>query len=352
MDARPVLIVLRALGLGDLLTAVPALRALADAFPSHRRLLATPAALAPLARLTGTVHDVVPAEPLAPLGVAPAPDVAVNLHGRGPQSHRVLLERCPRRLIAFAHADVAATAGFPSWRADEHEVERWCRLLRESGIPADPRRLDLELPADPTRERPDDAVPENARGATLIHPGAGSAARRWPVERWGVVARAERVAGRRVVVTGSVAEIDLARAVALAAGLDDTAIYAGRTDVLGLARLIAASARVVCGDTGVGHLATALRRPSVLLFGPSSPAHWGPPADRPWHRVLWRGRTGEPNGARPDGGLLDIDVNSVLDALADLPSAAHGEPRDVARGAVTRDGRRRSDLIATLGAHG
>ena len=73
MDARPVLIVLRALGLGDLLTAVPALRALADAFPSHRRLLATPAALAPLARLTGTVHDVVPAEPLAPLGVRPRP---------------------------------------------------------------------------------------------------------------------------------------------------------------------------------------------------------------------------------------------------------------------------------------
>ena len=53
--ARPVVVVLRALGLGDLLTAVPALRALADAFPRHPRLLAAPAVLAPLARASGAV---------------------------------------------------------------------------------------------------------------------------------------------------------------------------------------------------------------------------------------------------------------------------------------------------------
>ena len=54
------LVVLRALGLGDLLTAVPALRALACAYPRHRRILAAPAWLAPLALHTGAVdvvHD-------------------------------------------------------------------------------------------------------------------------------------------------------------------------------------------------------------------------------------------------------------------------------------------------------
>ncbi len=51
-DAPPLLI-LRALGLGDLLTAVPALRALQAAFPDRRRLLATPPRLAPLAALIG-----------------------------------------------------------------------------------------------------------------------------------------------------------------------------------------------------------------------------------------------------------------------------------------------------------
>src|SRR5205814_284259 len=89
VTARPV--VLRALGLGDLLTALPALRALADAFPHHRRTLAAPAALRPLALLSGAVDELVDTAPLAPLAPSlHAADVAVNLHGRGPQSHALL----------------------------------------------------------------------------------------------------------------------------------------------------------------------------------------------------------------------------------------------------------------------
>ena len=53
--SRPAVVVLRALGLGDLLTAVPALGALADAFPRHPRLLAAPAVLAPPERVAETV---------------------------------------------------------------------------------------------------------------------------------------------------------------------------------------------------------------------------------------------------------------------------------------------------------
>jgi hypothetical protein len=81
----PRLLILRARGLGDLLTAVPALRALATAFPGHRRLLAAPPALTPLAVLSGAVHDVVPTTPMRPLDLRLAGcDLGVNLHDGGP----------------------------------------------------------------------------------------------------------------------------------------------------------------------------------------------------------------------------------------------------------------------------
>ncbi len=307
---------LRALGLGDLLTAVPALRALARAFPEHRRVLATPAPLAPLARLSGAVDAVLDVAPLAPLPRAAAgAEVAVNLHGRGPQSHRVLLDAAPERLIAFAHPEVPESAGGPPWRAGEHEVARWCRMLGEHGVAADPDDLDLALP-------PGCEPPPEGRGATLIHPGAARGARRWPVERWMEVARAEAGAGRHVLVTGGPGEEELARDVADGAGLPArAAAHAGQTDLLGLAGLVAAADRVLCGDTGVAHLATALRTSSVVLFGPTSPTEWGPPSDRPWHRALWAGGRGDPHASEPDPGLLDLSVADVLAAARRLPAS-------------------------------
>jgi ADP-heptose:LPS heptosyltransferase len=157
-----------------------------------------------------------------------------------------------------------------------------------------------------------------------VHPGAADAARRWPAERFAALARAEREAGREVVVTGAAGEAALARRVAAAAGLEAGAVLAGRTTVMELAALVAAAGRVVCGDTGVAHLATAFATPSLVLFGPTPPERWGPPAataeDRARHRVLWAGRRGDPHAAEPDEGLLAISVEMAREQLMRLPS--------------------------------
>lgn len=87
---------------------------------------------------------------------------------------------------------------------------------------------------------------------------------------------------------------------------------------MGLAAVVAAAGRIVCGDTGVAHLATALGTPSVVLFGPTPPLLWGPPADRPQHVALWSGNTGDPHARVPDAGLLAIGVEEVAAALEGL----------------------------------
>jgi ADP-heptose:LPS heptosyltransferase len=306
--ARPTTLVLRALGLGDLLVAVPALRGLRSAHPGDRLVLAAPAPLAPLTALIGAVDAVLPATGLdspLPARLSPPPSLAVNLHGAGPQSTRALLALKPDRVWAYAHPELPEVDG-PRWRDREHERLRWCRLLAAYGVGADPDDLDLAVPDEPPP----------VAGAVVVHPGAAYGSRRWPAGRFAAVAAALRRAGHRVVVTGSAAERELATGVAVRAGLPPAAVLAGRTGLLELAALIAAARLVLCGDTGVAHLATGYRTPSVLLFGPTPPAEWGPP-DREGQVVLWKGSgPGETFADSPDPALLELGVPEVLAAAS------------------------------------
>ncbi len=305
------LLALRALKLGDLLVAVPALRGLRRGFPEHRIVLATSSWLAPLVELVDAVDELLPANGLDdPLDLPGRPvDLAVNLHGRGPESTRLLAETGPRRLLAHAPDSPEG----PQWIEGMQERERWVRLVRAWGASADAADVGIARPGT------DPAVGE----AVVVHVGAFHGARRWPVERFAAVARAFARGGLPVVVTAGPEERKRAEAVARAAGLPDAAVLAGRLDLAGFAALIADARLVVSADTGAAHLATAYARPSVVLFGPATPEEWGPP-DTGRHVVLTDPsvRRGEVFTDEPDPALLAVGADDVLAAAEDLLARA------------------------------
>ena len=172
LTRRPEAVVLRALGLGDFLTAVPALRAIRRALPEHHVALAAPAALAGLVRLAGVADRLVPTAGLEPLHWSePPPAVAVNLHGKGPESTELLRALHPWWLVAFA--DESGGAG-PRWDPDEHEVDRWCRLVADAGWAVDRDNLALPVPPTPS-PAPRAVVPgqheRHRRGPGVRRPG-------------------------------------------------------------------------------------------------------------------------------------------------------------------------------------
>jgi ADP-heptose:LPS heptosyltransferase len=315
----PTVVVLRAIGLGDMLTGLPAMALLRRALPGHRIVGAVPGRYAGLLVGAGLLDDVLPTADLGPLDRAPkAPDLAVDLHGNRRPSRDPLRALRPRRLVGFVRPgdDVPADLEASIWDDGEHEVARWCRLLREH-LPwaGEAPPVWSVLPA------PSPVLP----GATVLHPGAAAGSRRWPVERWAALARALAAEGHRLVVTGTPGEQSLVDAVAGPVGAET----ATRLDVEQLFGLVAAASLVVCGDTGVAHVASAFGTPSVVLFGPVSPARWGPP-DRARHQALWPasdpGYRGDPHGSDPDPVLVRIEVGDVLAAV---PHALRGAAGDV-----------------------
>lgn len=293
---------LRAAGMRDLLTAVPALRGLADYAPaavgneSSGVWVAAPRWLHPLVELVPGIRGHVGLRGLRPVW-SPAGALVVNLHGRGPQSHAALLALSPTQLLAFRSPGIWEQG--PRWFADEPERERWCRLLASAGITADPHHVGIGRPV----------VPSSVPGALVLHLGAGDSSRRWPAERFAELAALFE--GHPVVLTGRAEDLAAASAVQAAARVDPRNVLVARLDLPQLAALVADARLVVSGDSGVAHLASAYAVPSVTVFGPESPLRWGPPPHAR-HRTV-RGR-----GAAPVAAA--VPAKAVADHALDLLS--------------------------------
>jgi heptosyltransferase-1 len=177
--------------------------------------------------------------------------------------------------------------------------------------------VDAQLPIDPEAEAWCTAWIEAtfsgaSRPIALITPGAGWGAKRWPAERYAGVAEGLAQRGFGVVVNAGPGEEPLAAAIASGSAVSVTPT---------LPQLIALTRRValcIGGDTGPLHLASALGRPVVGIYGPTDPSRNGPYGTRA--RVLRSpdSRRDHSRRSAPDPGLLTIAPEDVLRAADEL----------------------------------
>jgi ADP-heptose:LPS heptosyltransferase len=147
---------------------------------------------------------------------------------------------------------------------------------------------DLEFPVSKQDHLELQSLPESAAlvasSYVCLHPGARYASRRWPAERYARVGDALVRDGYVVVLTGAASERELANQVSAAMAQPHINL-AGRTSLGALGALLAGARLLVCNDTGVSHVASALQVPSVVVVTGSDVARWAP-LDRHRYRLV------------------------------------------------------------------
>ena len=157
----------------------------------------------------------------------------------------------------------------------------------------------------------------------VIHPGSGAPVKLWPARRWARVAEALAEDGLDVVLTGSQSEIDYLHQIESESRARLHSV-AGRTSLPELAGIFDKSLLVAGVDSGPLHLAVAVGRPTVHIYGPSDATTYGPWGDPRNHRIISAGlhcrSCGDLRLSRPAGAgcMVAVGEDEVITTIREL----------------------------------
>ena len=288
--------VFRALQLGDLLVAVPALRALRAQFSNAEiTLIGLPWAKSFVQRFHRYVdrfvefagypgiaeRDMVPERTACFIEEQRSYDydLVIQMHGSGEASNEFAFALGGKITVGYykGRAPARLTVGAP-YPDDQPEVLRNLGLVKLLGCTNDDARLEFPLF---NRDRAEAAallrrLPRANRPWIGLHAGARPPARRWPAEYFAMVADdfAWRFGGQ-VILTGGPGEEATVQAVVERMKTQPVCLV-GETSLGGLAALISELDLFVSNDTGPAHIANAVDTPSITIFGPADYRRWAP----------------------------------------------------------------------------
>jgi heptosyltransferase I len=199
-------------------------------------------------------------------------DLVIDLQGLFRSGWMTWQTHAPVR-VGFANARELAwtfyTHRVPIESTEQHATERYLKVLAALGVPTGP----IEYPfAHDERDRAhvETLLPAGTKYAVLL-PGTNWPTKRWPVEKFArLVAPLRQRFGLEVVVAGGP---DVAE---LADQIPDAINLAGQTNLPQLVALLDRADVVIANDSGPMHIAAALGRPLVAIYGPTSPVRTGP----------------------------------------------------------------------------
>jgi len=339
-------------GLGDMLMATPALRAMRRAWPQAELTALVGRSIAPV--LAGNPNldrvlaideqDFFRRRPLRLLRLALSLragrfDLAV-VFSRSPTLRRFARLAGCRRVAGLARPRPSEEAAIADWRRTEYQVSEQIRLVEALGAPAAGEEMDFFIPPE-ARAKAAELLGSGGDWVCLAPGGGVNAAsamteRRWPLAgfaRLAEILHQER--GLKPVVVGGREDGPLARKLAELCACPILDATGQRLDVS--AALLALSRLVVCNDSAPLHLALIAGPPTVALFGPSNHVAVVPPG-RANLRIVRSGRDCSPcfwqakPGMNPRLGrgrglpcgddlplcLAEIEVEQVLAAAGEL----------------------------------
>ena len=321
--------VFRALQLGDLLVAVPALHLLRQCFPEAQiTLIGLPWAASFVQRFSCYIDRFV--EFVGYPGIDEVPfdaqrtehflagqrgynyDLVLQMHGSGRASNPFVLalsasctvgyyEKIPARqtlespytddqheiwrnlnLVKLLNLVVGTDLSRPSWQSigQKDVINRSLQMIHDEEDVMNRSLPRLEFPLFESDYAEADALlgPSQQGGSRIIgiHPGARPPARRWPVAYFARVA--DKLAHQfdaQIVLTGGSGEEQTVQAVMDAMHLPALSL-AGKTSLGGLAALMKRFDLFISNDTGPSHIACAVDCPSITIFGPADVQRWAP----------------------------------------------------------------------------
>jgi ADP-heptose:LPS heptosyltransferase len=295
--------ILRALQLGDMLCAIPAIRALHTKFPNAEiTLLGLPWAKSFTERFDNYIDRFIhfPGYPGLPEQVFNATKFAEFLPIIQREEFDLVLQMQGNGSIVNPMIELFGAKYVAGFRIDGHyapnnglfmpypdhgsEIDRHIALMEFLGIPSQGNELEFPLNAMDMQELNYLGLDIESGRYICIHPGSRGAWRQWPPEHFAALADFCFEQGYKIVVTGTKDEALITNEVI--GKMDHEAIdTTGKTSVGAVAALIREAALLISNCTGVSHIAAALKTPSVVISMDGEPQRWGP-ANKQLHRTI------------------------------------------------------------------